>query len=483
MSAFVDSYDLVIVGSGFASMFYLEGALKKPNGPKRILVIEFGRFENYAERLMRQINQSGDSESEQASGRKGAYFLNRTPEKPWTARIAFGGGSNCWFGSTPRILPSDFKMKANFGVGEDWPITYDELEPFYCEAEEMMQISGSSDMPYPMSRPYPLGPHRFSEPDQALKNAYPDRFFVVPTARASEASRRAGCCNNGVCFMCPVDAKFTVENGLQKTYQNAQVRFVYETEVTRLEHQGDRVTGVVCKKDGREFAVKADRVVLGANAISNPYILLRSGIDHPETGRGLCEQAGVKVQVTLEGMKNFQGSTVTTGWGVNDLFGDHRRHRAGFMFNTVNRAMNLSLDPRSPFSDLEIIVAVEDFRRADNRVTFEEGVDRPVVRFNGVSELTGRTLRELPAHQEKILSVLPVKKMNIIPDGRKTESHIQCTVPMGDDPRTSVVDRHGIHHGKRNLWVLGSGMFPTASPPNPSLTISALSLFSAHHTA
>ena len=108
MSAFVDSYDLVIVGSGFASMFYLEGALKKPNGPKRILVIEFGRFENYGERLMRQINQSGDSESEQASGRKGAYFLNRTPEKPWTARIAFGGGSNCWFGSTPRILPSDF---------------------------------------------------------------------------------------------------------------------------------------------------------------------------------------------------------------------------------------------------------------------------------------------------------------------------------------------------------------------------------------
>lgn len=479
-----DSYDLVMVGSGFASMFFIHGALKKPGGPRRILVVELGEFVKQGDRLRRQIETHGESLSMQAAGPKEPFFVNRSPEKPWTARIGFGGGSNCWFGSTPRILPADFKMRTNYGVGADWPITYDDLEPFYCDAEELIQVSGASEMPYPMSRPYPLGPHRFSEPDRILKEAAPDRFFHVPTARASTAGHRAPCCNNGVCFMCPVDAKFTIENGLEATYGDRRVEVVYQTSVIALEHAGRVVTGVRCRHDsGDEFVVRADRVVLGANALSNPWLLLRSGIASPETGLGLCEQVGVKVDVTLDGMENLQGSTVTTGWGVHDLFGEHRRDRAGFMFNTVNRAMNLSLDPQAPFSRLEVIVAIEDFRRPENRVVSEDGVDKPVVHYAGHSELAERTLRVLPEEIGKILSALPIRQMEVSHSARLTESHIQCTTPMGDDPATSVTDRHGIHHRYRNLWVLGSGLFPTASPPNPTLTIAALSLFFAHHTA
>jgi len=477
-------YDLVVVGSGFASMFYLHGLLKSRKSPKRILVIERGGSLSHSQRLQRQMDVHPDSETKQAGNPEDAFFVNKTPEKPWNARIAFGGGSNCWFGSTPRMLPGDFKMKSNYGVGQDWPIDYDDLEPFYCDVEEIMQISGGRDSPYPMSRPYPLGPHRFSEVDQKLKESYPDLFFAVPTARSSRPGKRPGCCNNGVCFMCPVDAKFTIENGMAADYRHSRVDIIFKTEVLRLQHEGRIVTGVVCRgSDSREFLVGADRVVLGANGIVNPFILLRSGIDHSETGLGLCEQAGVKAIIRLEGMNNFQGSTITTGLGINDLVGSHRSERAGFMFNTVNRAMNLSLTPGHEFSVLEVVVSVEDFRRADNRVIFDSVSDRPLVVFNGVSDLAARTIDEIPSHLERIFSVLPIKDIRVIPNGRSTESHIQCTTPMGDDPKVSVVDRYGLHHQKRNLVVLGSGLFPTASPPNPTLTLSAFSLYSAFHAS
>jgi hypothetical protein len=284
--------------------------------------------------------------------------------------------------------------------------------------------------------------------------------------------------------MCPIDAKFTIENGMAAEYQHSRVDIVFETEVVRLEHHSDYVTGVVCKnQNSTEFVVGADRVALGANGIVNPFILLRSGIEHPQTGLGLCEQAGVKAMIKLEGMKNFQGSTITTGFGVNDLIGSHRNERAGFMFNTVNRAMNLSLTRGEEFSTLEVVASVEDFRQSGNRVIYDRSSDKPHVIFNGVSDLTARTINEMPSHLERILSVLPLKEIRVIPDARTTESHIQCTTPMGDHPETSVVDRHGFHHRKRNLVILGSGLFPTASPPNPTLTLSALSLlFASHHS-
>ncbi len=74
--------------------------------------------------------------------------------------------------------------------------------------------------------------------------------------------------------------------------------------------------------------------------------------------------------------------------------------------------------------------------------------------------------------------VLPVEDA-IVKYGTGTEGHIQGTTPMGDDPGASVVDRHLVHHRVRNLLVLGSSTFPTCPPANPTLTIAALSLWSA----
>ncbi len=81
---------------------------------------------------------------------------------------------------------------------------------------------------------------------------------------------------------------------------------------------------------------------------------------------------------------------------------------------------------------------------------------------------------------DKLAEALPIERLVGTALGT-TAAHIQGTVVMGNDPATSVVDRHLIHHKYRNLLVLGSSAYPTASPAYPSLTISALSLWAADH--
>jgi choline dehydrogenase-like flavoprotein len=79
---------------------------------------------------------------------------------------------------------------------------------------------------------------------------------------------------------------------------------------------------------------------------------------------------------------------------------------------------------------------------------------------------------------DKLAEALPIEKLLTVSQG-PTAAHIQGTVVMGNDPATSVVDRHLVHHKYRNLLVLGASSYPTASPAYPTLTVSALSLWAA----
>lgn len=471
--AYPERYDAIVVGTGFSASFFLLGLLGQRKRTLRVLVLEAGPRVKHSELL--KARRFVHTECHQ-------YFQNATPGKPWVFSRALGGGSNCWFGSTPRMLPEDFQLRSRYGVGEDWPLTYDELEPYYCEVERIMDISGPAEpMPYPMSRPYPQPPHQFSEPDRLLKAAYPDSFFAMPTARARVGHSRGVCCNNGVCHLCPVDAKFTIENGLTDLFSNPSVELICEAEVTRLETRANTVSHVVFRRQGVEHKVTGDLVALGANGIFNPFILMRSGLNHSQLGKGLCEQVGVTVMVTMAGVKNFQGSTVTSGLGFNGLSGEHRRQRGGFLLHTVNRARNVSLEPGRALSQLELVIVIEDLRRPENAVTIDPSdPSRPRTSHQTHSDYAQRTVNALPSLLSDVLRPLPVERLAIT-EMRRAESHIHGTTVMHADPLHGIVDKHGIHHRFRNLVVLGSGNFPTASPANPTLTISAMALYAGRH--
>jgi choline dehydrogenase-like flavoprotein len=102
------------------------------------------------------------------------------------------------------------------------------------------------------------------------------------------------------------------------------------------------------------------------------------------------------------------------------------------------------------------------------------------VHFDDYSDYAKRGAEQIPRMIDKLAEALPIERVYSTGLG-STAAHIQGTVVMGNDPATSVVDRHLVHHKYRNLLVLGSSSYPTASPAYPTLTVSALSLWAADH--
>ena len=123
----------------------------------------------------------------------------------------------------------------------------------------------------------------------------------------------------------------------------------------------------------------------------------------------------------------------------------------------------------------------EDLPDEKNCVAVDENhPGKPVVGFHGHSAYAQRGIETLSDELPRILAPLPVEAVSVAPKPNATESHIMGTTVMGDDPQDSVLDRHMVHHQIRNLVVLGTGAFPTAAPANPTLTLCALTLWSAN---
>src|SRR5262245_41116484 len=199
-------YPVVVVGTGFGSLFFVHRLLQLQPATK-VLMLERGPFRSWDLQL---------SEGYNSPIAPGDTFRAIGVPKKWNFTVAYGGGTNCWGATTPRMHPNDFRLKSLYGRERDWPITYDELEPYYSTAEQVMDISGPDDLHLisPRSRPYPQPPHRLSAADRAMKQAQPDLHFALPTARARVANKqRPRCCASFDCEHCPVGAKFTALNG------------------------------------------------------------------------------------------------------------------------------------------------------------------------------------------------------------------------------------------------------------------------------
>ena len=473
------AYTAVVVGTGFASTFFLQEWLAHAPARARVLVIDRGKVHSQQWQIQHRTNSDFNS--------WGAYRREGLTNKNWFFTIGFGGSSRCWTGCVPRMLPNDFRLRSTYGVGVDWPITYEELEPYYAEVEEAMAVSGPPDYRLShRSKPFPQPPHNLCEPEHRLREAYPGLYFAQATARPRVAvGRRPGCCASANCAQCPIDSKFTIQNAMSHVFEDPRVSVLLDANVKRLDHREGKVTAVHYERLGREHSVACDFAALGANAIFNPAILLRSGIEHPLLGRRLHEQVATSVVFDLKGMGNFQGSTVITGQGYMYYDGPHRKRYGGCITEFENTPRWLLRHEYGRWTErMRMIFIVEDLPLEDNRVYLGDD-DMPVASFHRYSDYGLRGLQQVRTYADEIAGVLPVELISFDSDfeskglPRVSEKHIQGTVVMGDSPEESVVDRNLLHHDLRNLAVLGSSAFPTGAPANPTLTLSAMSLMSA----
>lgn len=466
------TYDVIFVGSGFASTFWMVEYLRRAPESARVLMLERGPRVTHEWQLRNRRHSPIKDED---------TFRQEGAPKKWRFNIGFGGGSNCWAACTPRMMPNDFRLATVYGVGRDWPIGYDELEPYYEDAEEILSVSGTKGpAPYPRRKPHPQPPHRFSDVDRMMKAKFGDLWVEQPTARARLATAtRPACCGNGVCTLCPINAKFTIAGDLPHLFADPRVTLLCDAEVFAVETEGGLARSVRWRSDGAEHVARASLVVVGANAIFTPHLLKRSGIDHPLLGRRLHEQVSLDVTLHLSGVRNFNGSTSITGHGYMLYDGPHRARHAAALIEHHNAPPALRMEKGRWRETARLKFIFEELPLDESRVLFDPSDPaRPVVRHGGHSDYALAGMAALRETLPRLLEGLPVEEI-IYHDINRTESHVQGTTVMGRTIRDSVVDDALRMHQCPNLVLAGSGAFPTGSPANPTLTLCALSLRSA----
>lgn len=451
-------WDVILAGSSFAACFFAHSL--KGRGLS-VLFIERGAFIDRDTQIASRFSETPvQVPQDNRSGRR----------KDWTVRHQFGGCSNCWWGNTPRLHPSDFELNTRYGVGVDWPLSYDDLEPYMLRAEQIMEVAGGgTDSFLPRSGPYPLGPHAPTRAERVLAGHDPS-WVPMPTARATTGGSRAACCTSGTCGLCPVDAKYTILNGLE-AFEDEGFSYLTLSEVRTVTTTGGAATGVTVLHATGDAEISGQFIGLGANAISNAAILLRSGLGGPLVGMGLHEQASQFVWIDIPFDNYYGGSSITgAGYGLYD--GDFRRDAASIFIESWNAPPSLRLERDKWLMRLKLKLIAEDLPRSENRVVLEN--DEAKVVWEGHSDYA---YAGLARGRELLPGLLPFEhEITRFGDFEPTEAHVQGATPMAASPETGVVDADCRVFDTPGLACLGAGVFPTCAAANPTLTLSAISM-------
>jgi choline dehydrogenase-like flavoprotein len=431
-----------------------------------------------------------------------------------------GGTTWHWLGTALRLLPSDFRLASLHGKGVDWPIAYDELEPYYGYAEHELGVSGDSDVDLgaPRHVPYPMPPIPQTFLDRTFASALEGTPYEVrstPQARNSVWRHdRIPCCGNASCIpICPVQAKYDATVHLGEAVAGG-ARIVDRTTAVALELGPDRrVSGVRFRRwDGSEGRATGKVIVLAAHAIEGPRLLLASrseaapnGVANgsDQVGRNLMDHP-TQLSWALSGLPVYPYRGPLSTSGIENLReGDFRRERGAFRIEIGNdgwswptgapislardlarqgkRGAELDDALRSQASrHIRLASLVEQLPDPVNRLTLDPdrrdmyGVPLPRIGYR-IDDYTRAGMKAAVEAHAAIFARLDATAVQHSPQPQGA-GHIIGTARMGKDPRASVVDRDLRSHEHPNLFVLGSAVFPTSATANPTLTIAALSL-------
>ena len=523
--------DVIIVGSGIAGALL---AARLSAAGVKVAILEAGAAVDRAEATQRfwnaaiKVPECPYPPSPQAdhpiSNDPDYWYRQVGPAKFKSTYLKVVGGTTWhWLGTCLRFVPSDFRLRTAYGRGIDWPIGYQELEPFYGQAEDEIGVAGDSSeaLGSPRSTQYPMPPIPPTFVDKTFARALAGTQFEVratPQGRNSkDRDDRPACCGSASCIpICPVQAKYdaTVHVSLA---QKTGAALHAQTTATRVEVGADRrVRAIRFKRwDGSEGTAAGKVFVLAAHAIEIPRLLLNSRTEaapngvanrSDQVGRNLMDHpAQVSWALAPTPVWPYRGPLSTSGI-ENGRDGAFRNDRAAFRIEIGNngwswpkgaptttaaelarlglRGKELDDALRKQTSrELRLAALTEQLPDPANRVTLDPnktdiyGVPLPRIayRLDGYVEAGLAAARS--AHTD-IFGRLGATEI-AHRDDFEGAGHIIGTARMGADPKSSVVDRELRSHEHPNLFIVGSAVFPTSATANPTLTIAALSLRAA----
>jgi choline dehydrogenase-like flavoprotein len=409
---------------------------------------------------------------------------------------------------TPR---QDFRNPGNSTVPDAWPITYDQMRPWYKAAEKLLGVRGQPDPMRPEAAEVdlPAAPP-FSAANQPLVD-YLEGRGLHPYHLPMSCDYNDGCitCTGHLCYQpCKYDA---ARSAVLPAIAEHGARLLSECRVVRLEADRTQVRQVICEHRSGTLALKAKVVVLAAGALVTPVLLLNShSVEWPRglanasdwVGRNLmrhlvdhievwpqydCKITAENKEIGLNDFYFWDGQkygTVQSGGAMPPM--EALTNHPGWQ-HKVLRLMSPAARPiyeRFFSGGLVLEAMMEDLPYLDNRVLPSDrpsldGRQRLRIQYRlHANEIERRAvfLRLLKQAFEPFRKItLRTAKNNVV------LAHACGTCRFGTDPGTSVLDPQNRAHEVDNLYVVDSSFFPSSSGINPSLTVAANALRVAAH--
>jgi len=516
----VSDADVCVIGAGPAGALVAD---RLATAGHDVVILDAGpRFDESErlERMERAIRPAygrpdvwdvgGERDAHSATG-EWFYPLNHARVK------GIGGSTLHWQGMVMRLHEDDFASASERGVGVDWPIDYEELRPYYADAETELGVSGADDNPFGPPREEPF-------PNPAFPPSYSDGLFAeaceeleismhsVPNARNSEPyDGRSACVGYGTCQpVCPSGAKYDGSVHVDAAEEKGAT-VIDRATVEKLEHGPDRIEAAHYATPDGEYRQTADAFVLAAGGVETPRLLLLSDSEHyPD---GLANSSGAVGKYFMDHL--FAGAG-----GVLDE--PTRQNHVGFLTSESHQFYDDADEEVGPFkleffnyagpSPVEMALGgdewgddlldslresygnhvavgalVEQLPREDSYVGLDDsetdhlGNPVPDVHWN-VGDRALRTLERANELQTRILEELGAEvQWTVGPESTGPAYHHMGTTRMGTDPSESVVNVDLRTHDLENCWIASSSAFPTGGALNPTLTIAALALRAAEN--
>lgn len=526
-------FDVCIIGSGAAG-----GVMAKElcEGGAKVVMLEAGREVPPSEFLSHkwpyELPYRGLRGEKQAPFYQGDISKSITYADSDDVGIdrvrVLGGRTLHWNAVTLRYASRDFKEWSLQGVEEDWPLSYEELEPYYERIEQIIGVCGNDDHLeiLPAGQHYlPPIPWRCSE--HILKRATSAMGIPLIAVRKAALTRpydnRPPCHYCGHCMDgCDVASIFTTPDcmlpkaratGNFTLRQNALAREIM------VDNEGTaKAVSFIDTETRTEQQVKAGIVVVCCSTVESARLLLNSrSPQHPAglanssgaVGRYLHGHLGDSVSIyleELEGRKPFNqdGATdhvyvprynqlldkgksdVAGGWGIqvnfsSYMFPHHASSLPGYGFAFKERVRRMQPGYLFLGSFAKVTSSSQNLVTVDPNRLDAHGIPTPVVRFRFSDN--DRALWQ--ASNRSMLEMLSHLKGKVFPNSRNAPtgfaSHEVGTIRMGKDPRTSVLNSYCQARDVKNLFVTDGSCFTTSSEKNPTLTIMALSLRAADY--
>lgn len=488
----------------------------KPNSQGAVSFAELGELDDSFSSLRSWNRVKGRLIKDNKRQRMGAGYLH----------VQGVGGSTLHFvGESHRLNPASMNLHSQYGTGYDWPLDYAELEPYYTQVEEVIGVAGpEKQQDRWRSAPFPLPAHPLSTSAEILVEAGQKLGMQWQANSRAALSRpydgRPACNYCGNCSRgCPVTDKGSADVTFIR-HAEATGRLTIKTDCPvvdfKLTEQGD-ISAVCFIENGQKQWLSASAYVLAAGAIQTPGLMLNT--TKAEAPNGLSNQSGMVG-------KNFMETLIWSSTGiVREVANTHMGLPADAIcwdFNRPDSIDNVTGGCRFTSATREIGFtgpiayasrAVAGFGRKmkqELRQTFGKAVsvsgigeflpnpnsfvdlDKNKKNSQGLflpqihSELSQLDLMRLRFMAKQSRALLKQAGAELVEEFSTYDhfaaTHVFGTCIMGDDPRQSVVNRHGQSHDHSNLFITDASVFPsTGGGEAPSLTIQALALRTADY--